>query len=55
MILYLSFNPLPDDKILDATKVKAYADNNSDVAKIMISLFNKEKKNCGKRRKCWEP
>ena len=37
----MSFNPLPDDKILDMTKLKAYADDKLNIVKMMISLFNK--------------
>ena len=48
-------NSLPNDKILDWSKLKAFADekNNCD-RKIEIS-FGKRKKHCGKRRKCWLP
>ena len=35
------FNPLPNDKILDVTKLKAFADDKLIVAKILISHFDK--------------
>ena len=34
------FNSLPNDKILDWPKLKAFADNNLYVAKMMISLYD---------------
>ena len=34
-------NSLPKDKILDLTKLKAFADEKLNVAKMMISLFNR--------------
>ena len=34
------FNTLPNDKILDWTKLKAFADDKLDVAKIMISVYD---------------
>ena len=42
-------NSLPTDKILDVSKLKAFADNKLNFAKMMISLL--EKKTQGKRRK----
>ena len=36
----MAFNSLPNDKILDLTKLKACADNKLDVAKIMISVYD---------------
>ena len=35
-------NSLPNDKILDCPKLKVFADDNSNVAKTMISLNNRE-------------
>ena len=35
------FNSLPKDKILDWTKLKALADDKSDVAGIMISVYDR--------------
>ena len=34
-----TFNPLPNGKSLDVTKLKAFADDKSKVAVMMISLF----------------
>ena len=44
------FLPLPNNKISDLTKLKAFADNNLIVARMMISLLDKSRKHCGKRR-----
>ena len=33
-------NPLPDDKILDQTKLKAFADDKLNVTKMIISVFD---------------
>ena len=35
------FNPFPNDKFLDVTKLKAFADEKLNVAKISIFLFDK--------------
>ena len=35
------FNPLPKDKILNVTKLKAFADNKSNAAKIANSLCDR--------------
>ena len=51
--LYL-LNSLPNNKIWDLTKLKAFADN-LNIEKMTISLFDKSRKQCGKRRKCWLP
>ena len=48
-----SFNSLPNDKILDWFKLKAFADDKFE-SKIKI-CFGKGRKHCGKRRKCWLP
>ena len=42
---------LPNNKILDRPKLKASADDNLNVAKMMISLYDMERKHSGKRRK----
>ena len=47
--------PLPIDKFLDRTKLKAFANNELNAAVMMISLFDKSRKHCVKRRKCWLP
>ena len=46
--LSLSLNSLPNDKILDVTKLKAFADNKIDVAQLMISVFDREENIVGK-------
>ena len=46
-------NSLPNDKILDVTKLKTFADDKINAAQMMISTFDRVKKHCGKRRKCW--
>ena len=42
-----SFNPLPNDKCLDMTKLKAFADNKY-VAKMTISLCDRVENTVGK-------
>ena len=42
------FNPLPNDKILDMTKLKALVDDKLNVAKMMISLFDRGENTVGK-------
>ena len=46
--IFLHFNPLADDKILDWSKLKAFADDNLNVAKIMISLYDRVENIVGK-------
>ena len=36
-----SLNPLPDDKILDRSKLKAFADDKLNVTKMIISVFDR--------------
>ena len=36
----IDINPLPNDKILDMTKLKGFADDKLNVAKMTFSLFN---------------
>ena len=43
----MHFNSLPNEKILDVTKFKAFADDKSIVAKMMISFFYRIKKEKG--------
>ena len=45
----LSFltGPLPNDKILELTKMKAFADNKLNVAYMTISLFDRVKNTVG--------
>ena len=41
---------------LHVTELKAFADNELNVPRMTISpFFDKSKKHCGKRRKCWIP
>ena len=42
------FNPLPDDKILDVIKLKAFPDDNLNVAKMTIPLFDRVENGVGK-------
>ena len=37
----LALNSLPNDKLLDQTKLKAFGDNKLNVAKMTISLYNR--------------
>ena len=49
--------PLPSNKILDLSKLKAFADHKIHCkcdSKTEI-CFEKGRKHCGKRRKCWLP
>ena len=46
------FYYLPNDKILDVTKLKAFAEVKLNIAKMTISLYDRLK-NTGERRKCW--
>ena len=50
-----SFNSLPNDKILDLSKLKAFADNNLNVYQKLKFALGKNRKHFGKRRKCWLP
>ena len=47
-LCFLSFNPLPGDKNLDWSKLKAIADNNLNVAKMIISLYDRVENIMGK-------
>ena len=42
------FNPLPNNKFLDLTKLKSFADNKLKVAKITIFLFDRAENTGGK-------
>ena len=46
--LVIFFNPLPDDKIVDWSKLKAFADDKMDVVKMTISLFDRVENSVGK-------
>ena len=41
-------NPLPDNKILDWSKLKAFADDKLNVTKIIISVFDRVENIVGK-------
>ena len=41
-------NPFPPDKILDQTKLKAFADNELNVTKMIISVFDRVENIVGK-------
>ena len=51
--LFLNF--LPNDKMLDWSKLKAFADDKINVNEKSEIWFGKGRKHCGKRRKCWLP
>ena len=40
-------NPLPNDKILDVIKLKAFTDDKLEVAKMTIYLFDREENTVG--------
>ena len=42
------FNPLPKDKILNVTKLKTFADDKSNIAKIANSPFHRVENTVGK-------
>ena len=42
------FNPFPNNKILDMTKLKAFADDRLNIIKMMISLFDRVENTAGK-------
>ena len=42
-------NSLPNDKILDVTKLKAFAEDKLNVARMMISLLDRVENTVGKR------
>ena len=44
----IMLNPLPNDKILELTKLKAFADDKLDIAKMRTSLFNRVENTVGK-------
>ena len=49
-------NSLPNDKILDCSKLKAFADDKLNaIEKLKFVLEWVEGKHCRKRRKCWFP
>ena len=48
-----SLNYLPNDKILDSSKLKAFADEKINVAQKFKIIIWRCRKHCGKRRKSW--
>ena len=48
MVYFTPIYPLQHNKILDVTKLKAFADNKLDVAKMRISLFHRVENIVGK-------
>ena len=48
-------NSVPNNKVLDWIKLKAFADNKINFVWIVIFVFNGARNHCGKRRKCWLP
>ena len=45
---WVDINHLPNDKILDVTKLKAFADDKMNVAQMMISVFDRMENIVGK-------
>ena len=52
---YDTVNPLPRNKIWALTKLKEFADNKFNVAKMLISPFDRVENIVGKRTNCWFP
>ena len=50
-----AFNPLPHSKILDLSKLKAFADNIFILAQVTQYIFKWVENFVGKKRKCWLP
>ena len=48
MLISYNFEGLPDDKILDWSKLKAFADDKLNVTKMIISLFDRVENIIGK-------
>ena len=53
--IYLKFKSSPNDRILDQSKLKVFADDTINVAEKLKFVVGKVEKLCGKRRKCWLP
>ena len=49
-----STKSLLNDKVLDKSKLKAFADDKINVIKKLKFLLE-SRKHCGRRRKCWLP
>ena len=52
-VILLFANSLPNDKFLNLSKLKAFADDKYNLKTDI--LFGIGRKHCGKRRKCWLP
>ena len=50
-VCYLGVKPTPNDSFLDWTKFKAFADDKLNAAEIKISVFDIDRKHCGKKEK----
>ena len=50
---WMTFNPLTNNNFLDWPKLKAFADNKNKCGSKIEICFWKNRKHCGKRRKCW--
>ena len=48
-------NCLPNDKILDWSKLKRFQDDKINVTQKHKNSFGKSRKHCGKKRKRWLP
>ena len=48
MAYFSTLNPFPHDKILDQTKLKAFADDKLNATKIIISVFDRVENIVGK-------
>ena len=48
-------NSLPNDKFVDWSKLKAFADDKINVSEKLKFVVGWVEKHCGKRRKCWLP
>ena len=48
-------NPLPNDKILDLSKLKAVVYNKIKVTEKLKMILGRTENIVGKRRKCWLP
>ena len=47
-LVVLGFNPFPHDKILDQTKLKAFADDKLEITKMIISVLDRVENIVGK-------
>ena len=57
MVIHLNFllNTLPNDKILDQSKLKRFADNKINVIQKQKFVLERVEKIVGKGEKCWLP